>query len=230
MPDSNPPTAAEKKALQHAEQDQKIANAIGEAKTLIAVASEDAEILALLTPRGYDVPALAGAAATLHDPAQMAYDARQVAMGKEASANAALAAAETQERKDFADYREIARVVFPASADKLALGLNGTAPKDLQKFLTLATASYTAGKKAPFAAKLTVRGYSPVAIGVELEGLKGVANFAKARDIAVGAALKATATRDAAAKALGTWVGEFKKVARRTLRKNPDLLAKLGLG
>jgi hypothetical protein len=227
--DPTTPTAAQKKALKRAEQDQKIANAIAEAATLIDVAGSDAEILALLTVRGYDAAALTDALATKHYPAQTAFEARQTAMGAVDSANAALTAVEGQERKDFADYREIARKAYPSAADQIALGLRGTTPADLQKFLTLATASYGAGKKAPYTAKLTVRGYSPAAIDGELAGLKGVASLLKARDIAVGAALKATSTRDAAAKALADWVGEFKKVARRTLRGHPDLLAKLGL-
>jgi hypothetical protein len=117
----------------------------------------------------------------------------------------------------------------PSTADKLALVLNGTAPADLEKFLTAAQASYAAGKKAPYTAKLTLRGYAPAAIDGELAGLKGVANLARARDIAAGAALKATTSRDTTAKALAAWVGEFRKVAKRTLRTRPDLLAKLGL-
>lgn len=60
-------------------------------------------------------------------------------------------------------------------------------------------------------------------------GLKGVANLAKAAANAKGAAKKATETRDAAAKALKTWTGEFRKVAKRTLRSRPDLVVALGL-
>jgi hypothetical protein len=222
-------TPVEKKARKLAEQDQKIANAINEAATMMTAAAEDADLQALLAPRGYDTAAITAAITTLQEPAQAAFNARQVAIGALSSASAALATAEDQERKDFSDYREIARTVFPAPTDKQALGLNGAAPRDLEKFLTLAQASYAAGKKAPYTAKLTVRGYSPATIDAELAGLKGVASLAKARAISAGAAQKATATRDKAAKALAAWMSEFRKVAKRTLRGRPDLLAKLGM-
>lgn len=182
-----------------------------------------------MTPRGYGAAVLEEALTTKHAPAQAAFDARQVAIGILSGKLKALADTETQERKDYADYREIARAAFPAAADRLALGLNGTAPKDLDKFLTTATASYGAGKKAPYSAKLTARGYSPALIDAELAGLKGVANLAKAAANAKGAAKKATDTRDAAAKALKEWTAEFRKVARRTLRSRPNLLTALGL-
>ena len=230
MPDPiSPPAPATAKARKLAQQDQKIANAIGEAFTLLSAAAADTEILALLTPRGYDAAALTGALATLQAPAQAAYDARQIAIGAAASANSALAAAEKQERTDFADYREIARATFPLPDDQDALGLKGIAPADLEKFLTAAQASYGAGKKAPYTAKLTLRGYAPAAIDAELAGLKGVASFAKARDLAEGAAQRATTVRNTAAKALADWVSEFRTVAKRTLRTRPDLLAKLDI-
>lgn len=228
MPDPITPSP-DPKTRTKAEQDQAMANAISESAKLIQTAHANAEILELLAPRGYDAGALDEALTTKYEPAQAGFDARQVAMGIQLSASKALDAAEENERKDFADYREIARMCFPLPADRLALGLNGTAPKDLEKFLTAATASYSAGKKAPYAAKLTVRGYAPASIDAELQGLKGVANLAKAAANAKGAAQKATETRDAAAKALKEWTAEFRKVAKRTLRGRPDLLAALGL-
>jgi hypothetical protein len=228
MPDPiTPPVDA--KTRKKAEQNQELANEISAASKLIETALANAEILAFLAPRGYDLAALDDTLATKVAPAQAGFDARQVAMGIQSSATKALADTEAQERKDYADYREIARSCFPTAADRLALGLNGTTPTDLEKFLTTATASYGAGKKAPYTAKLTLRGYAPASIDAELMGLKGVGNFAKAAANAKGAAKKATDTRDAAAKALASWTAEFRKVAKRTLRGRADLLAALEL-
>lgn len=224
-----PPPPAETKTRKIAEQDQKIANAIGEAFVILSVAAGDDEILALLGSRGYDAAALTDALENLHAPAQAAYDARQLALGTAASATAALARVEKQERKDWADYREIARAAFPQDADRIALGLKGSIPSDLEKFLTAAQASYAAGKKSPYSTKLALRGFSSTAIDSELAGLKGVVQSAKARAIAAGRAQKATATRNATAKTLAAYVSEFRKVAKRSLRERPDLLAKLGL-
>src|SRR5882757_8555779 len=163
MPDPITPPA-DPKTRKKAEQDQALANAIGAASKLIETARANAEILALLAPRGYDLAALDDALTTKYAPAQAGFDARQVAMGIQSSATKALGDTEAQERKDFADYREIARTCFSTAADRIALGLNGTTPNDLDKFLTTATASYGAGKKAPYTAKLTVRGYAPASI------------------------------------------------------------------
>lgn len=228
MSDPITPTV-DPKTRKKAEQDQEMANAISASAKLMHTALDNPEILELLAPRGYDSAALEEALETKHEPAQAAFDARQVAMGRLASRMKSLAETEATERRDFADYREIARTCFPAAADRLALGLNGTAPKDLEKFLTTAKASYGTGKKAPYTGKLTVRGYSPSLIDAELEGLKAVANLAKAAANAKGEAKKATETRDKAAKALAGWTAEFRKVAKRTLRGRPDLLAALEL-
>lgn len=224
-----PPPSTDAKTRRKAEQDQKLANDISAAAKLIETALDNAEILELLTPRGYDAAALEDALTTKHAPAQAAFDARQVALGVLSSANQMSGDTARQERKDFADYREIARKRFPAAADRVALGLNGATPSDLEKFLTTATASYNAGKKAPYTAGLSQRGYTPAAIDVELQGLKAVASFAKAAAIAKGAAEKAMGAREAAAKDLKTWVSEFRVVAKRTLRNRPDLLAALGI-
>lgn len=228
MSESITPTV-DPKTRKNAEQDQAMANAIGASAKLIQTALDNPEALGLLAARGYDGAALEEALTTKYEPAQAGFDARQVAMGIQSGKAKALVETEERERKDFADYREIARTCFPLAADRLALGLNGSASKDLQKFLTTAAASYSAGKKAPYTEKLTLRGYSPALIDAELEGLKAIANLAQAAANAKGAAKKATDTRDAAAKALKEWTSEFRKVTKRTLRGRPDLLSALEL-
>ena len=50
-----------------------------------------------------------------------------------------------------------ARAVFTNKKDWSSLGLNGTAAKDLQKFLTESKASYTAGKTSAYTAGFTKR-------------------------------------------------------------------------
>jgi hypothetical protein len=218
-----------KTEVKRAEQDQQMANDISAALATMTAARDDAEIQQALGERGYDVAAIDEAITTLQEPAQAAFNARQTAIGVLKRSNEGLAAMEAHERKDFADYREIARAAFTAAADRTELGLNGAAPKDLQKFITMARASYTAGKKAPFTEKLTKRGYSTAAIDAELAGIKGVEGLGTARAKAEGAAAKATKDRDAAFKALKEWSGEFRKVARRVLRDRTDLLTKLAL-
>lgn len=204
-------------------------NDISAALTMMETARDDADIQALLSPKGYAVADLDDALENLQAPAQAAYNARQTALGVAKRSTENLTKMDAEERKDFADYRETARAVFTNKTDWTSLGLNGVAPKDLQKFLTAAQASYAAGKTAAYTAGLTKRGYSPAAIEAQLAGIKSVSDLSKTQAIAVGAAQKATDTRDKAAKALKAWVSEFRKIAKRALRQNPDLLAKLEL-
>lgn len=165
---------------------EKVANDITAALQMIEIARDDAEIQGLLGPRGYDAAALDDAIADFQAPAQAAYDGRQRAIGVLNRAQQALEAMQAQEQKDFTDYREIARATFKAAGDRASLGLNGTAPKDLEKFITAAKASYGTGKKAPFTELLTKRGYSPAAIDAELAGIDGVSGLANAVSSAQG--------------------------------------------
>ncbi len=231
MPDSpaSNETPAEKKIRKLAEQDQQMANDISAALTMMEAARDDADIQALLGPRGYAVADLDEAITTKQDPAQAAYNARQTAMGVAKRATENLGKMEKEERKDLSDYREIARAVFTGKAEQTALGLKGEVSKDLQKFLTAAKSSYTTGKTAAYTVGLTKRGYSPAAIDAQLAGIKSVSDLSKNQLLAVGAAKKATDTRDKAAKVLKAWTSEFRKIAKRVLRERPDLLGKLSL-
>jgi hypothetical protein len=222
-------TPADKKKRKLAEQDQQMANELSAALTMIETARDDAEIQALIAPKGYAVDDLDDAVDNLQAPAQAAYNARQTAIGVARRATENLSKMEAEERKDFADFRETARAVFPGKTDWTSLGLNGAAPKDLQKFLTAAKSSYDAGKKAPYTAGLTKRGYSPAAIDAQLAGIKSVSDLSKTQGIAAGAAQKATTTRDTNFKALQAWTKEFRKIVKRTLRERPDLAGKLEL-
>ncbi len=168
------PEAKTKARRKQAEQDQQIANDITAALTLMETTRDDADLQTELAPMGYDEASLDEAIENLHAPAQAAYEARAAAMGKADSAQDLLDEAVMAERQDFTDYREISRAIFTEPADKTALGLKGTLVKDLQKFLTAAKASYSAGKKAPYTEKLTKRGYSPARIDAELAGKLGV--------------------------------------------------------
>ncbi len=221
--------AVAKTRQKRAEQDQAMANDISAALATLQTLRDDGEVSAVLAERGYDGAAADEAIATLHEPAQAAYEARAAAMAKADGTQDLLDAAAVTERKDFADYRETARAVFPASDAKVALGLNGRTPPDLQKFLTAAKASYAAGKKAPYAEKLARRGYTAARIDAELAGIKLVGDLSSAAASAAGAAKKATADRDVAFKALKAWMGEFRRIAKRALRERGDLLTKLGL-
>jgi len=213
-------------APRRATQDKLIADRIAAAQQVIETARDDAEVAALLATRGYDAAQLAEGL-HLQEAAQAAFTARQAAMAAQKQATATRAGAETAARQTYADFRETGRAVFKAPADRMALGLTGNVPKDTQQFLTVARASYAAAQSAPYQATLATYGQAAATIAAALAALGALATTDKAQNAAIGAATKATAERDAAAKALDDWVRQFRRIAKVGLRGRPDLVKKL---
>jgi hypothetical protein len=224
MTDEPTPTPTPKPAPPRAEQDQKIANLITETKQMIGIAQDDTALSALLAARGYDAATLAEGLA-LQQAAQDAFTTRQAARAAQKQAAANATKAEDAARQAYADFRQTARVLFAVPADQAALGLTGNAPKDAQKFITLARASYAAAQSAPYAALLSRHGIS----GQAVAALDAFSKAGEAQSAAAAAAVKATADRDAAAKALKQWSKQFKSIAAIALRAQPAQAKKLGL-
>ena len=223
MTESPAPT---KPVRSYAAQDQRLADRITAARQIIETVRADAELTALLAGRGYDQAALAEGL-VLQEAAQTAFAARQMAMAALQAANAALQVADAAARRAYTDFRATARAVFTAPADRTALGLAGIAPKDTQKFITQARASYAAAQAAPYQAPLSTYGYPQTAIAAATAALDALAAADERQNAAAGAARQATADRDAAAKALTAWVSRFRQIAKVALRDRPALAQKL---
>jgi len=226
MPEETMPTPNAVRA--YAAQDQKQANALAAARLLIETARDDAEIARILAARGYDAAGLA-AGLSLQASAQAAFTARQTAMAGQQQASAALAGAAAAARQTYADFRATARAIFAAPADRTALGLTGNAPKDTQKFLTLARVSYTTAQAAAYQPTLTTYGYPATALTAAQATLDALSTANGVQNAAIGAARQATADRDRAVKALTDWVSQFKRIAKVALRDQPGLVKKLEL-
>jgi hypothetical protein len=137
--------------------------------------------------------------------------------------------AESAAREMYGEFRVNARRLFPAAADRTALNLNGSIPKDAQQFIGATQLSYKAAQKEPYEATFAVNGY-PVAYLTS--ALAAVDAFKKAdedQNAAIGAATQSTADRDAAFAALDKWQKIFERLAQTTLKSRPDLLKKLNL-
>ena len=226
MPEETMPTP--KAVRSYAAQDQKQANAIAAARQLIETACDDAEIARILAARGYDAAGLA-AGLSLQASAQAAFTARQTAMAGQQQATAALAGAEAAARQTYADFRATARAIFAAPADRTALGLTGNAPKDTQKFLTLARVSYTTAQAEAYQPALATYGYPATALTAALATLDAFSTAGGVQNAAIGAARQATTDRDRAVKTLADWVSQFKRIAKVALRTQPALAKKLEL-
>ena len=227
MPDE--PTQPTPARRPRADQDQAMANRVTVHLETLTLARDDAEIAALLSPRGY-------AASKLEEgfgkqrAAQSSITARQQAIGAQKDATAKLATADDRARKAYADFRETARSVFQDDATRAALGLNGKISPDTQKFITATRASYDAAlANASQLAGLAPYGYAQTAIEAARATLDALIAANNAQDSAIAAATRATQQRDAAVSALDAWLRQFRGIAKVALRARPDLQKKLGV-
>jgi hypothetical protein len=163
------------------------------------------------------------------EAASDAFGGRATGMGRKESGTAGRSAAYQKLREDYASFRSIARATFPQQGDRVALSLTGDLPEDTGKFVTLATASYTQGKKPPYSEKLTKRGYPAAALDTHLTALRAFTNLAADHEEEKGNAIEDTSLRDSTYDALRAYMKELKGVAKGALRGKHDLLAKLGL-
>jgi hypothetical protein len=213
---------------QYAEQDQQIENDITEIGQRIQAAQSNAELAALLAGRGYDAEALQ-AGLNLQAAAQAAFTTRQTALGAKGLASAAHSGAYLTAYQMYADFRETARAVFTASGDRSTLSINGPIPKDNQKFITLARASYSAAQHDPYKTTLAKYGYPAAGLAAALDALNAYTTAIQSHTDGQGDAKKATADRNAAYTALVTWDKQFRKIAKVAVRTRPDLAKKLNL-
>lgn len=225
MAEGTTPTATAVKKT-NAAQDQAMANDIGGALKLIDGVAGNAEISALLLKRGYDEAKLAEGR-TLQSAAQAAFVARQTALGLEENAVKTLKATAKAASDRYADFRGTARASFTAQADRTALLLNGAVPKDRDKFITQATASYTTAKSGTYQTQMTTDGYDATTLTAALAELTALAQADTAQNQASGAAKLATTARDAAHKSLMTYTKRLRAMAKVALKNRPDLLGQL---
>jgi len=224
-----PAPASTSKLKVNAEQDQQMANDIGEAlEVLTAVGAAGNEAIAeLLVPKGY-TPEKIAAGLRLQDVAQTTFNTRQEAIGNMEKSFKLHDINETTARQHYADYRVGIRDVIPSDA-RTRLGLNNDIPDDLQKFVTTATASYTTAQTDASATILAENGYPAATLTAEIALLgrttQSHVDFEKDK----GDAKDATKNRDDAFDKLNTWMKQFRKQARIALRDEPVMLTKLKL-
>ncbi len=212
---------------ERSEQDQQMANDLGEAGQLLAKIAAGEEIRTLLAARGYAAAELAEGT-TLHSAANAAFQDRQSALARQRSASEAVATLEAKVRETFGEFRQTVTTVLP-KPDWTALGATGRVPADTQKFITAVRGAYNAGKKAPYAETLAKYGYPAVTLDADLAMLEAFATTDGAHETAMGAAKQATTDRNAAFKALDKWLKQFKPIARLALKSKPGLVKELKL-
>lgn len=222
-------TTAEKKTRVYSTQNKKAAEIITSALQQIAPALEDAEILTLLTARGYNDAELR-VGLELQASAQSAFDARQKTPGSRDEAKKLRDEVFAKSLDDFGDYRKTVQAMRKLTVvDKTTLGASGTLTKDLQKFVTTATAAYQAAQKPPYAEPLASRSYTITWLNNAIAALKTVTDYDNTYTGAKALAKDSTEARDVAVDALTDWICEFRTNAKLALKGKPVLLAKLSL-
>lgn len=214
VPDSGGSSPDTPSSAPRADFDQRLANDLTAAATLINAALASPAVLAELSYPQAEIEE--GKALQL--TAQAAFNTRQQAVSTASTAITARDGLLVTVREDFTAYRATVQANFPPEV-RTALGAGGRIPVDLQKFITLARSAYAAAQQPPYAAALTAR----IAQVDELETLDGQAKAADKGSTA------ATQVRDKAGAALAKWIAAFRKQARTDLRKFPALRAQLGL-
>jgi len=226
--ESNPstPPNPDEPSRQRDQQDREIAAGITEAKHTITLLQQDTEVRSALGKRGYDTKEV-NTGASLQIAAQATFNDRQQAIGEQEACSAQLNEAVTTARVGYADFRRVARAKFKAQADRTKLGLTGTVPNELQKFITLATASYTEAGNEPYQVVLAKKGYDAAALEKLLEGLADIDAAVKTHRQAASAAQAATRQRDVAYGVLKNWMGELRATAQVAFRDAPEQAKKL---
>ena len=225
---ASPAAAPTAPKLKRSVQNQAIQNYIGEAETFLITVGSDEEIHPVMEQHGYDADELARGDRLLRTAAN-AFGVRLTGIAGKTEKHEDLISSDEQARNDYAAFRSIARAAFPAQADRIALGLTGNVPHDLQKFVTLAHTSYTNAAKASWTTKMTKRGYAPARLTTLNNALDALTGTESDSAVAAGEAEQTTEARDNAYNALKEFIKEAHGVARGAFRGNAGALTKLKL-
>ena len=225
---ASPAPAASSPKVHRSIQNQAIQNYIGEAETFLITVKTDSEINPVMAAHGYDAAELTIGDGLLQTAADT-FGVRLTGIAGKTAGHDVLMTTDQQARSDYAAFRSVARAAFPTQADRIALGLTGNVPHDLQKFVTLAHSSYTNAAKAPWTTKMTKRGYAPAKLTTLIASLDALSGTESGSATAAGAAQEATAARNEAYNALKEFIKEAHGVARGAFRGNPGALTKLKL-
>jgi hypothetical protein len=195
---------------------------------MIEKALTNPAIVALLAPRGYDEAELK-AGLVLCQAAQKAFNLRQNSLGSVSEAKKARDAAWETARDEFVEYRSTVQAKYEDAPTRRALGAAGKVSRDLQKFVTQATAAYEAGQQPPFAGPLAKRSFTPARMAAALAGLETLTKLDNDFAAAGGESGGFVEDRDGAMAKMRTWLREFRANAILALKKNPGYRAGLGL-
>lgn len=204
--------------------DQLLANDIAATGALVEAALGDEAVLEAIS---YSKEELEEGLA-LKEAAQEAFDTRQTAQGAAGAKRVLRDALLGNLIDEFKAFRITVQNSFPSSA-RTPLGAGGSIPADLQKRITLMRGAYTTAQTPAFAPTLAKRKLTVTLLKARVKQVDEIEKFDRDFKAADKGATAATKARDAAGDAMRAWAAKFRKQVKSDLRRQPGLLAKLGL-
>ncbi len=206
-----------------------IAERLREAEVAINNTLASPDILAAVTPFGYDQVRLEAAKA-LHGQAQELVDRQKQEYGEQYEATAAVQKAWDEAAAAYSAALKIARIVFRGSdVARNALGLSGTRKQSLSGWLDQARRFYSNMLENPdFIAAMTPYTYDQAKLEAEAALVQAVYDASDAQDRERGEAQEATEIRDAKLDELDQWLADYKAIAEVALSDSPQKLEQLG--
>ena len=215
-----------KGAVDRADQDQIIANFIGNMEGNLDALDGDPELAERMAKRGFVETRREEGRGALGE-LKATFQTRQVKLGTQGEKATLSDVAEKVAQTKYADFRGTVRTAFTAPDTRRALGVSGSVPKDTEKFLTLAETGYNAAAQAPYIAPLEGYGLDATERAASLASLTAFRAAREGHRSAIASAKAATKERDDAYKVALKWNRDLLRMAKIALRDRPDLLAKL---
>lgn len=210
-------------------QNRAMAERITEAETILKNALQDADLIALLTPYGYDAAALQ-AGLELQQAALEAFNARQQTIAARRTATAAARTLFNAIVTSYLDYRRVGRALFRNPRVRAALGLGGRFPKDREQIVQFVRAAYhTASTTPEYAAEFARRGYPNAKFTELLAALDTWVEASGTHAAAAAENVRTTHTRNDAVAALDAWMHQLRVAGRILARQHPEVAVKLGI-
>jgi hypothetical protein len=192
-------------------------------------ALNDPEILAALTPFGYDETALQAGADLLAE-AETLHRAQQAEYAEQYTATAALERAWDAARDLYMQHLALARVAFRDDRETYRfLGLDGRRKRSFAGWVEQAETFYTHLLETPDVLA-AFRDRFPLEPSVFADGLaqvEALMEYNRVQEQKKSAAQQATKDRDAAFNALDAWLRDYRAVAKIALRDQLQMLEAL---
>ena len=207
-----------------------IAETLNLADIAITNSINDAEILGLVSSKGYTKVKLQEGQSLLNS-AYTIKDTHVANAGAQKQATSAAMSAKKSAIEAYQAYSSLAKGEFKGKREMLAkLGLNKQMPRTEAGFIAAGKTLFDNASGDPdMKEAMSKYGYDDATLAAEASKIQAYESANAAQKAAEGASQNSTDTQSAVMKSLQDWVSQYKKAARIALKDNKQLLEKLGI-